>query len=527
MSNSVLKYLIPLLLLGVFCFQIKLHFFENNNKKVDALFLNTGSIAFSEICKLLRESNPTCLFPTSLSPSVLTRKKIEEVHYLDSSDSHKLQDNFLIIDEIPLIKYWQSKIQDRYVLHPMALGKYLLKQNANYNENLLKKLVNSIGATLPNGGLAFFYPKKYQLIRMIGPDYFYSSISQSEILSGMMAVDKRIATDYSNQILEATIQGLFLDHFKGGVNLSGVAQLELPLFRSNPEIILNGWLHALIRLNDYSLIYKKRYVSDYISRNLKFFIENSHAWYDKKKNISRYSDTSPYLVRITSKVPINNFKFNTAYISKNKKLSNYLITPDFEVQSKRGYYDNHVSFIDEKSRSLGLYLNCSQFFRTKIIANAPFSIKLNSTGYNTTESIPDRSGVEVEFSSQNSYHRNNYHVLDLKLNDDQFICGYPTNFAKANKKNYYHIQHVVALLLLANFGNFEDESLKKSMIEVAREWYINIEKFKYKKIVDFENPQKVLDGINRGAFIKHIISAEKLFSISGMKLFNDHRLIKQ
>ena len=131
----------------------------------------------------------------------------------------------------------------------------------------LLNTIRKVGIELPNGGLAFYYPNHYPLNRMRGPDLVYSAISQSEILAGFLKLYQQSDTDASKLVLDRVKQAMFFNHLDGGIDL-GVAQLELPLFRSNPEIILNGWLHALLQLNDYAIVMNDSEIASYVENNL-------------------------------------------------------------------------------------------------------------------------------------------------------------------------------------------------------------------------------------------------------------------
>ena len=90
------------------------------------------------------------------------------------------------------------------------------------------------------------------------------------------------------------------------------------------------------------------------------------------------------------------------------------------------------------------------------------------------------------------------------------IRGYPTNFAKANKKNFYHGQHVVALKYLAKTGAFENPDLKEQLVEISDSWFERTHDFKERHISDFEPLQKVLDSINRGKMLTQMKTIDQL-----------------
>ena len=141
-----------------------------------------------------------------------------------------------------------------------------------------------------------------------------------------------------------------------------MAQLELPLFRSNPEIILNGWLHALLVLANYAYVMNDKNVSEYVRQNLQFFVKYHDAWYDGDRNISRYSDTSPH--RVAVRVTSMNQSFRIIYRSKVPELGNYLVSPVIDLENKYSAFDVRISHFNPKNRLITMTITCSGLFDT-------------------------------------------------------------------------------------------------------------------------------------------------------------------
>src|SRR5690606_34167460 len=122
-------------------------------------------------------------------------------------------------------------------------------------------------------------------------------------------------------LAERVKNAMLMDHREGGTNLNGVALLEFPLFHSNPEVILNGWLHALLKLSDHAVAMNDKASAELIRKNLQFFVRNHSAWFDEKRNITRYSDTSPVRVNIAGAESAQ--QFAVIYKAKDAELPNY------------------------------------------------------------------------------------------------------------------------------------------------------------------------------------------------------------
>lgn len=461
-------------------------------------------------CYAITGDSDLCITPKPFQPSAKNMKFVSQVFTKDQGDD-QYGEKFILVQEVPFARYWQLKDKNQYVFHPAVYGRYVFN-NAQYIN--VEKITDFVGIELPNKGLAFFYPNLYPLSRMNGKTVTYSTISQGAVLSGYMKYDKEIASLKSHQLVERVKDAFFLPYEEGGIDI-GIAQLEIPLFHSNPEIILNGWLDALLRLNDYALAYNDTKIANYIHRNLKFFADNSKLWYDTERNISRYSDTSPQAVTILS----DNIRANfvVIYKSKIKEMKNYLIPLKDDPKGQISSYENKIISHNIMTKEIKMNLSCSGFFDSVLVSDSPFKMKIRSGGYSPTSSTPTNYGKWYSLKSKPVLDQN---LHQITLPNEKLICGYPTNFSKANNKNFYHMHHIVSLLYLANYPSFIDNNLTNLLKQIATEWYANTVNFKYRKLDNFENPQEVLSSINRGKFIVQINDANTLFNQSNVPLWN-------
>jgi hypothetical protein len=444
-----------------------------------------------------------CVTPIPFQPTEAQISATNQIHHSKTIDRDGLQyEPKLIIDGVPFFRYWQFKNKNQYVFHPMAWGTHVLS-NADdpVFRQKLPAVSKEIGVYLPGGGLAFYYPNHYELNRMKGPDRIYSAISQSTILSGYLKYYLKEGDTKSRQLLESVKSALFLPYERGGVNLK-VAQLELPLFRSNPEIILNGWLHSLLHLSDYAHTLNDKEVAEYIRRNLIFFADNHGAWYDEKRSITRYSDTSPHNIFV--KLTHDKQSFKAIFRAKSKDLISYSFAPVLDLENKYSSFDFRI--INKAQKEVIMGITCSTLFHTDLISDAPFSFKIRDGGYDPRRASPGSTGKWHEI---NSINQDGVHMARVAIDQDELICGYPTNFSKANKKNFYHMQHIVALLYLAHDSPYDDDALNVRIREIAWGWLRRTADFPHSGY-EFEDPQKVLDAINSAKVRRPITDAVQL-----------------
>lgn len=452
-----------------------------------------------------------CVTPNPFQPADFESLEINKIHDIgDPNFDFSMYGNnqaTILVDGVPFARYWQLDDPDNYVFHPMVFGRYVF--NSATDEEFqaeVKEITERATVALPNGGVAPYYPNHYPLNRMRGPDLMYSAISQSEILAGYMKLDQAVDSEQVDELLDKVLKALFFKYEEGGVNLD-VAQLELPMFRSNPEIILNGWLHALLHMNDYALIYDDIDVANYVHENLQFFVDNYSVWYDEQRNISLYSDTSPHRVVIT--LDKEDQDIALVYKPKDTRLSSYFFDPVEDIDDEYSSYDFRV--VHRNNLRLTVGLTCSRLFDTFVTSNAPFSLSIRGGGYSPYRASPDATGETHEL---HSVFQNDVHSVELALpeSEDELICGYPTNFSKENGKNFYHMQHIVALLYLAQTSSYVDENLDAKLRSIALEWLSRTDDFIEGDGVEFEEPQVVLDSINRGKVLTPIQDVSLLIS---------------
>lgn len=459
-------------------------------------------------------------FNRKIKKELNSRKIFSRILYEGQDNSltkHVKNQKYIINSGIPYYRYWQLKDKKAYVFHPMAFGRYLFNNGDEiFSDSISLKNITKVAYRLPEQtGLAYYYPEHYPLNRMLGPDIVYSAIGQSEILAAYLNVDS--AYGQREYFVKKSLSALIFDYYKGGTNLCNKALLEIPLFRSAPEIILNGWLHAMLHLNDYCRIYEDTLVENILRSNIDFFIQHNENWYDAGKNISLYSDMAPYKATISfdDSVLVKERTVHIWYVSLEEGIRNQVVELHPNDTVKFGAYDNHIFAISGNSAKI--YFNCSALFDTYITADEPFSVSFYTGSYDPVLSTPNSGGNKIILESNYSID-NGYHLIDFNGLRSQLMQGYPTNFAKQNGKNYYHVHHIISLMYLGNFCYAIDEIKRLKLLEIAKRWYSRTTEFKYSDISQFESPQKVFNGIIKSKVIVDVETSDELFENSGIEI---------
>jgi hypothetical protein len=346
----------------------------------------------------------------------------------------------IIVNDVPFYRYGQSG-EDKYAFHPMSLGRFLGRLSCD--DPIQRYLDAAVGMAykLENGGLLWYYPDNYLLNRFLGPDIAPSAIGQGEVLGAITLLDQQCSLDLSD-LARQVFLGMDFNYYQGGVNLENRALLEIPLFRSAPEIILNGWLHALLNLRQYAEYYNDAQAKLLFSSNVAFLADSLASFNDKATGLSLYSDLSPYQVRVYHQDgPLNNLA--VFYAARTDDLQDLSFDLAYIEQTDQSPYDNQL--IDQADAYTDIWVSCSQRYDTYLVTNeAPFSVSFAAGKYDPLQSTPGQTGEKIEFSSISV---DGYYVVNITEARDKLFCGYPTNFSKS-KENYYHAYHVVALACL-------------------------------------------------------------------------------
>ena len=424
-------------------------------------------------------------------PSAELIKRISAVYDVSHKDESLIPEScrgldIVMIDDVPFHPYWQGEI-GKYAFHPMALGRFL--SHLDCDEPVARYIDAAMGMAhkLPNGGLLWYYPDNYKLNRFLGPDLSPSAVGQSQILGAITSLDKRCRLGLS-KIARRVFLGLSYDYYKGGVNFENKALLEIPLFRSAPEIILNGWLHALLNLRNYVEQYQDPQAKELLYSNLKFLAESLGNFHDEKTGLSLYSDLSPYRVRVYHKsgVPSHLTAFYKARIKGFDDLAFDLKVIQHETNSP---YDNQI--IRQTKSFTDVWISCSKNYETYLVSDVPIRVRFYTGEYSPHRSAPGKGGERIELESIKV---NGYYVVHITAVRDKLFCGYPTNFSKMGE-NYYHTYHVVALAALLASVDMPSE-VRASLKAWMEKWINTIETFNSSQGLVFSSYEKILRDLN-------------------------------
>jgi len=391
--------------------------------------------------------------------------------------------HIVLVDDVPFFPYWQGE-EGVYQFHPMGYGRFLSRLSCDGPVSKYLGAAVRTAHSLPNGGLLWYYPDNYRLNRFLGPDLTPSAISQGQILGAITHLDRQCGLGLSH-LARRTFLGLAFSYYEGGVNLENRALLEFPLFRSAPEIILNGWLHALLYLRQYADYYDDPQAKELLASNLNFLGQIIGSFHHEATGLSLYSDLSPYRIRIHHEGGPSRQLF-AFYRARIPDLSDLVFELAPIVHDTRSPYDNQI--ITQTEKTTDIWISCSQHYETYLVAEgAPFSITFNTGEYSPSQATQGPGGEQVELAS---VQEGDYYVVHVTSVRDKLFCGYPTNFIKSGE-NYYHTYHIVALAcILATVDLHRDTRARLRMW--MENWIQTVDELSAKGFV-FTNYQAVLD----------------------------------
>lgn len=393
--------------------------------------------------------------------------------------------NIIIVDDIPFYPYWQNE-KGLYAFHPMAYGGFLSRLSCDEPVKRYLNAAERMACKLPNGGLLWYYPDNYNLNRFLGPDISPSAIGQAQILGAIVDLDRRCSLDLSD-LARRTFLGLAFPYYDGGVNLEDKILLEIPLFHSAPEIILNGWIHALLYLRQYADYYNDSQARELFLASVATLAQSLPSFHDVKTGLSLYSDLCPYRVRIRHpNGPLE--KLFVFYKAREAGLDD-LVFELKPIENDRSSYDNRV--IRSTKSFTDVWISCSQRYDTYLVAEgAPFTAEFTTGVYDPKRATPAAGGEHIELQSQKA---GDYEVVHITSVRQKLFCGYPTNFSKPGK-NYYHVYHVVALACLLASADLPQD-VRDTLSFWMHKWMKTIENGDTSEGLEFYSYQYLLDDL--------------------------------
>jgi len=399
--------------------------------------------------------------------------------------------NLLMRQSIPYFNYYAQREADLFVIHPMRMGAFLVRNAGSTIASDFVGGVLSTASELPNGGLAWYYPRHYKVARMLGPRLRYSAISQGTLMSGLAAMSR--ATPLIDSYWSKAAFRAFLWPFeRGGVNLADRAVLEMPLFAGPPEIILNGWIDALLHTRDYGELMQDNEAIEFFRKNVTFLVNILPIFDCREARISRYSDLSPYRAKITLGRPEDVDTLEVFYRPRIDGL------PAIRIPLERtGNPDNFSPYENQILRQAGrnafVWLSCSQIYETVVVARtASMTAQIKTGVLDRKQASPGIHGETIHFDSKEE---NGLRYFSFSP-ENGLWGGYPTNFAKDGIENFYHVYHIVALLLLA-VGNHVEQSQREVMINWVLRWMQDMYDIEDTENLRFRDPQAMLELVNK------------------------------
>lgn len=368
---------------------------------------------------------------------------------------------------IPYAKYMQE-----WHFHPGRIGGELVSLPLR-NEKLpqIAHGVSKCFSALPNGGAALYYPHTFRVTRLQTKEYIYSGIAQAQLLAGYARLARSPALSESDRthwrdFAERIVRSLEFPFERGGVNMEGKALLETPNFRSPPEIVLNGWLDALIHLHDYIEDFSlSGSLRELFEANIRALADLLAQFDDEHLRLSKYSNLSPYRVglrlrnRARAVPPIS-----ILYRARPVGFHDYRID-DLRALGSGGenFFENKVLY--SSGKRIGMLLSSSSLYDVEVRVEADAErLELDSHPYRIWSAASGHPGRALHIAPAD----------DSRAGETVFrfspsallMTGQPTDFAKGY--NFYHTYHAVALRILA--GMTENIEAQATMEFFARKW---------------------------------------------------------
>lgn len=351
--------------------------------------------------------------------------------------------NRALFQGVPYFQYWQHH-ERTYLFHPMALGLYLLNNASVLTAQDLSAVLET-SVSLPNGGRAFYYPKQYKLARFLTPYYQYSALAMGDLLTGFIKLHQ--AGKVSEDLLRQVWKSMTFPYAQGGVNLADRVFLEVPIWGSPPEIVLNGWLYTLLRVAEYARYSGDAEARRLLASNLAFLAQVLPSFDDEARQISRYSNSTPYQATVVFTKSEGELTVDYQPHVGLEAVFPVPMTLALRQNWSASSFDTQIRA--RKGRSVSLSLTLGAIYDTVLQSTTPFTVKLLPGVYDPLTASPRKGGEPTQIRALQA---DGLWIarLDAKaMARAGFFLGYPTNFSKNGGENYYHVLHVVGLRLLA------------------------------------------------------------------------------
>lgn len=470
---------------------------------VGASCSSVGAFGSRQDLKVVTSSNAAGVLleesvPEPFQPSDEIKASLNKIVAFSQSEDEGTKPSFIVRDNLPYFPYKYLYNDDSFAFHPMRLGVFIKDQASDSQiSNIL-----SIASRAANEGLVWFYPALYKNSRMQGPYWRYSCISQGTILAGF--TKRALNTDGDFSIARKVFKGMTLDYFEGGVNLENRALLEMPSYLGAPEIILNGWLDALIHVRDYAEASGDAEAKELLSRNLQFLAESLDHFDVPEEKISRYSDLCPYRIALrTANAGTPEYYVEYRPLHEGFRTMRYKLRE--LTQETLSIYDNQIT--GRNGSILKATISASALYDTVILSSVPFEVTLTTGTMDLVASTPSATGRVIKV--QSILTDKGLHEAILDKNSEYLIRGYPTNFSKGNGVNFYHSYHVIALMPVAHSIPMP-ESTRNKILSFAKKWKQYIVEKKLPDLYSFNDLEGIFNLIVKNRAITESINYSAL-----------------
>ena len=406
----------------------------------------------------------------TFSPDPALIESYTHINHEDVSNITKPRDNLILYKDIPYSQYlgeWQ--------FHPNRIGAYLAATKISPELIRIATKVLEHCVELPNGGLALYYPATIRAARLQVNEPIYSAMSQAQLLAGYtkLALDDPksggAAVDWRD-VAARLATAMMFPFEQGGVCVDGNVLLETPNFRACPEFILNGWLDALLHLDDYARLFPTREVGDFYRRNLDALCELLPVFDDENARLSLYSDLCPYEFRVHFNEAMKTMvpRVTVEYLPVDSRRAAYCIE-DLWLASdtpRNCIYENKI--VKCRSSHMDLALSASSSYEIRIhVAADCRNISFDPGSFDARSTVPNPTLKTRSVLPETNYDGT---LTTFRINPVQqrLLAGCPTNFLKKGR-NFYHMYHVVALYELALTSSMPAQ--RKVLTDMAARWH--------------------------------------------------------
>lgn len=450
--------------------------------------------------------DPTAVF----APDPAVIESYTHFEGADEGDIRRVNDNKLFYKEVPYSRYlgeWQ--------FHPGRIGGFLSTSKQAPRVAKAARSILQYFVELPNGGLALYYPSTIRTARLQVNEPIYSGIAQGQLLAGFTRLIRdgfypEKGRDW-REIAAGVAKSLVFPFEQGGVCVDGKIVLEAPNFRACPEIILNGWIDALLHLHDYLHFAPDREMQEFLDSNIAALVELLPHFDAPEAKLSRYSDLCPYVFRAhfdganRGSAP----RVIVEYLPRKPGYSAFVI-PDLWPASpdlRKCVYENKIE--RAKSSFLDLSLSVSGLYDTRVhIAADCARLTFDPGTFNASSTVPRRS---LQSRSLAPHARSDgWTTFLVRSSENDLIPGCPTNFMKEGE-NFYHLYHVVALYQLALVA--AEPAQRRILADFATKWlaYARDPKHRAKDgTAVFAEPQDFVKKIERFRALPNKLAFEQL-----------------